>query len=79
MARQSVKVSAILDVNLHSRLCVAASLRGMTKNAILAEALTEYLKGIVAFDRGKPRGRTTGKDRATEPSLVNLEGENEAA
>jgi hypothetical protein len=75
MARQSVKVSAILDVNLHSRLCVASSLRGMTKNAILTAALTEYLKGIVAFDRAKPARRSGVSDRPSLEAEISSEGE----
>lgn len=62
--RKTVKVSAVLDAELHAKLSAAASLRGTTKNAILSDALTESLRGVVAFDRvAKSSSRSTSKDR----------------
>ena len=65
-----VKVSAILGVELHAKLSAAAALRGTTKNAILVAALTESLKGIVAFDRAAPARRSASKDRVTQEDGV---------
>jgi hypothetical protein len=70
-----VKVSAILDVELHAKLSACAALRGTTKNAILVAALTEALKGIVAFDRAKPTRRSGSKDRVVPEDNVNPDDE----
>lgn len=76
---KTVKVSAALGVELHARLSAAASLRGTTRNAILVEALTESLKGIVAFDRGKPSRRSAGEDRQGEGGEISPDAPEEAA
>ena len=70
-----VKVSAILDVELHAKLSACAALRGTTKNAILVAALTESLKGIVAFDRAKATSRSASKDRVVPEDGVSPDDE----
>lgn len=60
-----VKSSLTVGRDLHSRWQAAASLRGMTANALAVEALTEALRGIVVVDRSRVKvagqqGQATG-------------------
>ena len=50
-AGKFVKVSVLLDVAVHSRVAVAASLAGTDKNAFLYRVISEAVRGIVIIDR----------------------------
>jgi hypothetical protein len=67
---KSVKVTAILGIELHAKLSAAAALPGITKNAILVDALTEALKGIVAFDLGRVTTRSSASRSAPVESAT---------
>lgn len=71
----TVKSSLIVSRDLHSRWQAAASLRGMTANALAVEALRVALRGIVVIDKN----RVKTVDRPSEGADVNLEGQDEAA
>jgi hypothetical protein len=59
---RTVKVSCGIDVPTHARLCAAAALRGVTITTLIADAIAESLKGVVAFD-----GRGKAADAADQP------------
>lgn len=66
-AGKLVKVGTSVDVATHARLCAAAALRGVTITTLIGDAITESLKGIVAFDkRGKLTEPTDPPDLSTE-------------
>lgn len=56
---RTVKVSSSIDVATHAKLCAAAALRGVTITTLIADAITESLKGIIAFDKNDKRGKLT--------------------
>jgi hypothetical protein len=62
---RTVKVSSSIDVATHAKLCAAAALRGVTITTLIADAIAESLKGVVAFDK---RGKLTEADDPTAPS-----------
>ncbi len=64
---RTVKVSCGIDVPTHARLCAAAALRGVTITTLISDAITESLRGVVAFDgRGKSTDSTDQPLPSTE-------------
>lgn len=55
-ASRNVKTSLTLDVDLHSRLSLAASLAGVSNNAFIADVLKDALKGLIVIDKRSSRG-----------------------
>jgi hypothetical protein len=70
----SVKSSIVVGRDLHTRWHAAASMRGMTANALAVEALTEAVRGIVVIDRN----RVKADDRAIRGLGVIPDGEEAA-
>jgi hypothetical protein len=54
----TVKSSIVVSRDLHTRWHAAASMRGMTANALAVEVLAEAFRGIVVIDRN--RAKTDG-------------------
>lgn len=54
-ASRTVKTSLTLDVDLHSRLSLAASLAGMSNTAYVTGVLREALKGLIVIDKRNSR------------------------
>lgn len=52
---RTVKTSLTLDVDLHSRLSLAAALAGMSNTAYVADVLREALKGLIVIDKRSSR------------------------
>lgn len=66
---RTVKVSSSIDVATHAKLCAAAALRGVTITTLIADAIAESLKGVVAFDK---RGKHAEPADQPDPSTMNV-------
>jgi hypothetical protein len=78
--RETVKTSIVLDVELAAKLAAAAALRRCTQNAIVVEALTESIGGIVVFDRkAKSAGQVTTNDRQGPGLSITPDADSDAA
>lgn len=78
LVERTVKTSIVIGAELHTKLAAAAAMRGVPANAIVVEALTDALGGIVVFDRRKGVDRGKVDDRPS-PGLAVSESEDEAA
>lgn len=76
---RTVKTSLVLGVELHTKLAAAAAMRGLDKNAVVVEALTEALGGIVVFDRRKAVDRVKAEDRQGPALEISSDADSDAA
>jgi hypothetical protein len=76
---RTVKTSLILAAGLHTKLAAAAAMRGVDRNALVVEILTEALRGVIIHGWEKFPGRFTDSDRPNGGGVVSLDDEDEAA
>ena len=74
-----VKTSLTLSRKLHSRWQAAASLTGMSANALAVEALDAATKWIVIHDKRKPVDPVKIGGSASDGAVVDPDEEDEAA
>lgn len=61
--RPSVKTTVVLDADTHTKLIVAANLRGMDRSAYAAGILKEQLRSVVVFDKALSSDSGESDDR----------------
>jgi hypothetical protein len=62
-SRPSVKTTVVLDADTHTKLIVAANLRGVDRSTYAAGILKEELKTVVCFDRAMSSDSGESSDR----------------
>ena len=62
-SRPSVKTTVVLDADTHTKLIVAANLRGVDRSTYAAGILREELKSVVCFDRAMSSDSGESSDR----------------
>ena len=62
-SRPSVKTTVVLDADTHTKLIVAANLRGMDRSTYAASILREELKTVVCFDKALSSDSGESSDR----------------
>ena len=77
--RRTIKATFTLDVELVARVNAVALLRGQSRDALAAAALTEAVKGLVMWERGSSPKRSGNKDRPSLEGEISLDAEDEAA
>ena len=59
----SVKTTVVLDADTHTRLIVAAALRGVDRSTYAASILRDKLSGVVCFDKAMSADSGDSTDR----------------
>jgi hypothetical protein len=73
-----VKTSVVLDADTHSRLVVAATIRGVDRSTYAAEVLREALKGVVFFDKAMAPDPGESEDRPAGATPAKKSGDQAA-
>jgi hypothetical protein len=61
-----VKTTVVLDADTHTKLIVAANLRGVDRSTYAASILKEELKTVVCFDKAMSSDSGDSDDRQEE-------------
>lgn len=75
---KTIKTSVVVGADLFSRWAAASALKGISRNAYLAEALENATKSIVLFDRARKHDPVDSTDRLDVVPTVDFADENAA-